>query len=179
MQDQIALKKSGCPFVGVKNHTGQNPVSGNWSLKTDPGRAGLNAIATRLFFLIDDDEDDREVFGLALKEVSDEAVCIACKDGKEGLALLSDRSLRPDHIFVDINMPLMSGQDCLREIRRLPHLKDVPVHMLTTASRVPDEQSYTVMGAQGIYTKPVRMVDLVSMLKTFYSHGVYGGEIST
>ncbi|HEX8039783.1 MAG TPA: response regulator [Chryseosolibacter sp.] len=186
MQDQIVLKKSGYFFtgagahaMGLKNHTGRNPLIRNWSAKNDAGSIRYNPITTRTFFLIDDDEDDREVFGLALKEVSKEAVCIACKNGKEALARLSDPSLRPDHIFVDINMPLMSGQECLREIRRLPHLRDVPVHMLTTASRVPDEQSYAVMGAQGIYTKPVRMVDLVSMLKTFYTNGGDGGEIST
>ena len=165
--------------MGVKNHTCQHSLATGWWLNKDSRSASSNPIAIRTFFLIDDDEDDREVFGLALKEVSKEAVCIACKNGKEGLARLSDLSLRPDHIFVDINMPLMSGQDCLREIRQLPHLRDVPVYMLTTASRVPDEHSYTVMGAQGIYTKPVRMVDLVSMLKTFYNDGTDSGEKST
>ncbi len=181
MQDRISLKNLNLSFfstirMGLKNHTSQNPLIDDLSLRSIMNRFRSHPMATGTFFLIDDDEDDREVFALALKEVSENAVCISCKNGKEALAQLSEPSLRPDHIFIDINMPLMSGKDCLREIRRLGHLKNVPVHMLTTATHVRDEQSYTAMGAQGIYTKPVRMVDLVSMLKNFYNNGTHSGE---
>jgi CheY-like chemotaxis protein len=122
-------------------------------------------MAKNTVLLIDDDEDDREIFELALKQASEDAICITLQSCKEALQLLSENSIRPDHIFLDINMPVMSGRECLVEIGKLDQLKDVPVYMYTTSSRMADRDSFLAMGAREMLNKPLKISDLVDMLK--------------
>lgn len=115
--------------------------------------------------LIDDDEDDREIFGIALKQACEEAVLVTSRGGKEALEILSRNALEPDYIFLDINMPVMAGKDCLREIRKLEHLNGTSIFMYTTSTHVSDRDEYLSMGAAEILNKPLRITDLVDMLK--------------
>jgi CheY-like chemotaxis protein len=61
--------------------------------------------------LVDDDEDDKEIFSLALTEANPSIKCVVASDGHEALSLLRDGSFIPDYIFLDLNMPLMSGKE--------------------------------------------------------------------
>jgi len=122
-------------------------------------------MADTTVLLIDDDEDDREIFGIALVQACEEAALITSRGGKEAMELLSKGKLQPDFIFLDINMPVMTGKDCLREIRKLGDLKGVPIYMYTTSTHVSDRNEYLSMGAQDILIKPFRIADLVAMLK--------------
>ena len=58
-------------------------------------------------FLIDDDIDDQEIFGLAIKEIDYSIQCTFANDGAEALQKLSTTALNflPDYIFLDLNMP--------------------------------------------------------------------------
>src|SRR5690348_12426970 len=84
--------------------------------------------------LIDDDPDDREIFGIALEEVDKVCRYITTENGIEALELLEDSTSIPDFIFLDLNMPLMDGKECLREIKKIPHLNRVPVIIYSTSS---------------------------------------------
>ena len=127
-------------------------------------------MADTTILLIDDDEDDREIFGIALKQANEQAVLVTSRGGKEALEVLSKKALQPDYIFLDINMPVMTGKDCLSEIRKLDHLKDAAIFMYTTSTHVADGDSYLAMGAKEILNKPLRIADLVSMLKRLIEH---------
>lgn len=115
--------------------------------------------------LIDDDEDDREIFGIALVQASEEAVLLTSRGGKEAMEILSVEKVRPDLIFLDINMPVMTGKDCLREMVKIDHLKGVPVYMYTTSTHVSDRDEYLSLGAKDILNKPLKITDLVNMIK--------------
>ena len=67
--------------------------------------------------LVDDDEDDAEIFSIALNEANPDIKCLTAADGLEALEMLRDPSFIPDYIFLDLNMPLMTGKECLVEIR--------------------------------------------------------------
>ena len=67
--------------------------------------------------LIDDDQDDQELFLMALERVDSQIKCSVANNGVEGLAALSDHFYTPTHIFLDINMPKMNGIECLQRIR--------------------------------------------------------------
>ena len=122
-------------------------------------------MAETTVLLIDDDEDDREIFGIALGQAAEEAVLITSRGGKEALEILSEKNLRPDYIFLDINMPAMTGKDCLREMVKFQHLQGVSVYMYTTSTQVSDRDTYLSMGARAILTKPLKVADLVDMLR--------------
>jgi len=59
--------------------------------------------------LIDDDDEDQEIFLSAVEEVSNSASCIAFSGATEALKKLATKDINPDVIFLDLNMPIMNG----------------------------------------------------------------------
>ena len=62
-------------------------------------------------------------------------VCLKANDGIDGYELLMDSQtyLSLDCIFLDINMPKMTGIELRVLIKNDERLKDIPVHMLSTS----------------------------------------------
>jgi len=83
--------------------------------------------------LIDDDFDDQELFGHALKHLDISVDCVTANDGVHAIEKLkSDSKLNPYFIFVDVNMPKMNGIECLVEIKKISRVKNVPVYLYST-----------------------------------------------
>jgi CheY-like chemotaxis protein len=76
-------------------------------------------------FLIDDDQDELTLFMDALNHVNIPYKCTWAKTGEQALQQLT--YLTPDIIFLDLNMPGMSGFECLAAIKQQPRLKACPV----------------------------------------------------
>jgi CheY-like chemotaxis protein len=112
---------------------------------------------------IDDDKDDYEIFSDALKIVHRGAICVYAPNGQYALKWLED--FVPDYIFLDINMPLMSGKECLREIKKIPKLKDIPVIVHSTTSLPREIRDFGNLGATDFMIKPTSFSDLVSRLQ--------------
>jgi CheY-like chemotaxis protein len=122
----------------------------------------------KICFLIDDDEDDREIFQLALQKLND-VKCITSLNGKDAIRKLGDENFNPDFIFLDLNMPMMNGRECLREIRKMKRLKTTPVYIYTTSSAEEDKAALAKLGATGFITKPASVQMLIEIL-TSYIH---------
>lgn len=109
----------------------------------------------RRVLLIDDDKDDAELFKEALEEVNATISFHHFKDAREALEKLSDdRISPPDIIFLDINLPVMSGWECLTRFKKTEHLSSVPVIMYTTSSLPREKDIAQELGAAGFITKP-------------------------
>jgi CheY-like chemotaxis protein len=105
--------------------------------------------------LIDDDRDDAELFKEALSEINSSIEFTHYEDSKEGLRNLLEKQNRlPDLIFLDINMPIISGWQCLAEFKKTDHLKDIPVIMFTTSSQPREREIAKELGATDFITKP-------------------------
>jgi CheY-like chemotaxis protein len=120
--------------------------------------------------LVDDDEDDREIFCLALAEADPTVKCIQAKDGREALNLLKDKSFVPDYIFLDLNMPLVNGKECLTEIRKQPHLNRVQVIIFSTSSSDRDIQETKQLGASAFIKKPPLLSTLAKNLSQVFNN---------
>ena len=84
-------------------------------------------------FLVDDDQDDRDLFTDALNELTIKSVVKTFNNGVDLMADLLDREKKlPDIIFLDLNMPLMNGEECLADIRREPELYAIPIVIYST-----------------------------------------------
>lgn len=118
--------------------------------------------------LVDDDEDDKEIFSMALNEANPAIDCRVASDGIEALKMLGDPSFIPDYIFLDLNMPLMSGKECLAEIRKRPHLNDTPVIIFSTSSSQKDILETRALGASSFITKPPLISTLAERLSEVF-----------
>jgi CheY-like chemotaxis protein len=115
----------------------------------------------RTFFIVDDDIDDQELFIEAVSEVDRSISCIPVSNCEEALAVLKNtKTDLPDMIFLDLNMPRLNGKQCLAELKRQVHLKDIPVIIYSTSSEKRDIEETTRLGAAHFLTKPNRFEDL-------------------
>lgn len=115
-------------------------------------------------FMIDDDSDDREIFGLALKSVDKTVKFVSTDDCKSALRQLKTQEVTPDCIFLDINMPGMNGVACLGELKKTASLKDIPVFMYSTHT---DEQTCKELldkGARECIRKQTELQQLQKMI---------------
>ena len=117
----------------------------------------------------DDDREDLDFFSEMLKIVDPEAACIHAKDGVEALEILSNLLLIPDYIFLDINMPIMDGKTCLKEIRKDSRFNDVPVVIYTTSSDPKEKAACLKLGATAFLFKPTTTETGVVSLSNFFT----------
>ena len=118
--------------------------------------------------LAEDDKDDRlflqEAALFLQTETKIEIECV--KDGVELMhTLLAPNLEPPDVIFLDINMPLKNGLECLHEIRNHPELEDLPVIIFTTSQRESEIDEAYDAGANIYLIKPHQFPVLTEMLK--------------
>ena len=116
--------------------------------------------------LIDDDRDDLELLEEAIKQVDDSVKCISylfCDDALR--KIINDHSLVPNYIFIDMNMPRLNGNQCLKQLRGDPKLKNVPITMLSTSMPAPVAEVLKENGASFTFEKPVNFEDYEPILK--------------
>ncbi len=111
---------------------------------------------------IDDDSDDCEFFQQALEAVSS-AAYMALHNPIEALQKLIDREVIPDIIFLDINMPLMSGIELLAELKKSETANNIPVIIFSTAPV--SSNLAKLLDAKDYVTKPSNFNDLKNILK--------------
>ncbi len=123
----------------------------------------------RNILLIDDDEDDQEIFLTALEKFDEGIKCTAIDNARDALQLLNSGKIAPELIFLDMNMPRMNGQQFLVEIKKDDHLSLIPVIILSTSSHMSTIQSAKASGAKEFFTKPDKFEDLIGILKSVLS----------
>lgn len=84
---------------------------------------------------------------------------IEASDGEVALSILHNHT--PDAILLDIKVPGVSGLGLLEIIKQIPHLRHVPVHMI---SGLDYRNNALKMGALGYLTKPVSMEKISAAL---------------
>ena len=103
--------------------------------------------------LADDDDDDRLLFTDVLTEFSKNSRLTFAHNGEHLMTLLRSEKL-PDVLFLDLNMPLKNGIECLEEIRGDEKLKDLPVVIFSTSSHPGTINQMYDIGAHLYVRKP-------------------------
>lgn len=120
--------------------------------------------------LIDDDEEDQEIFIDALKQVDALLHCAVAGDGEEAMALLNgDALVKPELIFVDMNMPKLNGKQVLAALKSSETTRDIPIIMYSTFFGPKDISEITTLGAAHHMVKATRFDELCSSLKRILS----------
>jgi DNA-binding response OmpR family regulator len=98
----------------------------------------LNVISQPYCFLIDDDLDDQDLFCYVLNEIDPNIRCEVANSGEEALdRFQAHPQLIPDFIFIDVNLVLMNGFVCLKELKKFNQLAHSKMIMYSTN---PDEK---------------------------------------
>src|SRR5512132_3959320 len=85
--------------------------------------------------LVDDDPDCRLLIRDAISECKVSNSVYEVTNGQEAIEFLERRGRwadapRPGLIYLDIEMPVMNGQETLKRIRGVPELRDIPIVMM-------------------------------------------------
>jgi CheY-like chemotaxis protein len=116
--------------------------------------------------IADDDEDDRTFFCEAMAELKMNNKLTLFNDGKDLIDYLSDPEIIMPHIlFLDLNMPYMSGFECLKLIRSNNRFKDVSIAIYSTSSSEKDIEETFIEGANIYIKKPDDFTKLKKVIK--------------
>lgn len=106
-------------------------------------------------FLADDDENDRLLFTDAFSELKTKTIVQTVNNGIELMKWLNEKDTRLPHlIFLDLNMPIKNGLQCLKEIRSNEKLKNISVAIYSTSNNQKDIEETFSNGANVYITKP-------------------------
>lgn len=116
--------------------------------------------------LADDDEDDRNFFNDAITDLKIKNKLTVFKNGKDLMDYLEHPdSPMPDILFLDLNMPCKTGNECLKEIRSNEKFKDISIAIYSTSSSDKDIEETFVGGANIYIKKPNDFSKLKKVLK--------------
>jgi two-component system chemotaxis response regulator CheY len=81
-------------------------------------------------------------------------------------ALVALNEFVPDIVFLDLNMPGVSGFDVLMFIKREPRLEQVPVVVVSSDDQPESIERANEAGASGYIIKPLSLDELEQTLKS-------------
>lgn len=87
------------------------------------------------------------------------------RDGREALA--QARSLNPDLIIMDIQLPHVSGLELIGQLKRDPALAAVPVMAVTAYAGKGDEDQIRAAGAEAYVAKPISVIKFIDLVGQF------------
>jgi two-component system response regulator len=123
--------------------------------------------------LVEDDPDDLELTMCALRGKNVSGRVQVARDGEEALDFLlgrgaydtRDLNCLPKLILLDLKLPKLDGLEVLEQIKCYPHIKSVPVVILTSSKQEKDiTQSYG-LGANSYIQKPVDFDEFQSTIE--------------
>lgn len=88
---------------------------------------------------------------------------LSAGDGEEALLLASEQV--PSLVLLDWMLPLMSGLEVCRQMRRNPKTRDIPIIMLTARGEEADKVRGLNSGADDYIAKPFSPTELVARMR--------------
>jgi CheY-like chemotaxis protein len=112
------------------------------------------------------DDDVRNVFALTSALERHGMAVVYAENGREGIDTL-EQNPDVDLVLMDIMMPDMDGYAIMREIRRNPDLRTLPILALTAKAMKGDREKCLQAGASDYIAKPVNTDQLLSLLRVW------------
>ncbi|MFH1782590.1 MAG: response regulator [Candidatus Omnitrophota bacterium] len=107
--------------------------------------------------VVDDEEDVRKLLKIRLER--EDCLVLLAEDGEVCLKI-AERD-KPDLIILDIVMPNMDGYTALKELRRLPSTKDIPVIMFSGKEEDKVRDLFAFQKIDGYIEKPFELDTLI------------------
>jgi len=123
-------------------------------------------------YYADDDLDDTFLFQKALKEIGVNCELSTYTSGIELMSHLQNTFIYPSIIFLDINMPLKNGLECLTEMKQLQGLNNIAVIIISTSSSDVFKEKALSLGASDYIQKPSSFAELKEKIRTVITSAV-------
>jgi DNA-binding response OmpR family regulator len=113
--------------------------------------------------LIDDDKDELDIFTNALNRIPVDFVCTQVLNADEAIQTFKHQV--PDFIFIDYNMPLKNGIECLEDLKKIKELQNT--RFIIYSNFISDDVSIKAreLGADICMKKPYLISTLSQRLK--------------
>ncbi|NIJ44579.1 two-component system sensor histidine kinase/response regulator [Wenyingzhuangia heitensis] len=118
---------------------------------------------TPKILIVDDQQKNIQVLGSLLKDQN--YIIGVATDGQKAVDTLK-KTKDFDLILLDVNMPVMDGFEACLEIRKIEHLKKIPVIFLTAMTEENQIIKGFEVGGQDYVTKPFNARELLQRVKT-------------
>jgi CheY-like chemotaxis protein len=112
------------------------------------------------------DDDARNIFALSIVLENQDMEILSATNGRQAIELIQhtdDLAI----VLMDIMMPEMDGYQTMREIRRLPEFRALPILALTAKAMKGDREKCLEAGASDYIAKPVDPNELLSLLRVW------------
>jgi CheY-like chemotaxis protein/signal transduction histidine kinase/CHASE3 domain sensor protein len=117
------------------------------------------------------EDDVRNIFALSSVLEPKGATVEIARNGLEALDALTRSSRSPagaiDMVLMDIMMPEMDGFTAMREIRKRPEWKKLPIIALTAKAMKDDQEKCLAAGANDYIAKPLDVEKLLSLVRVW------------
>lgn len=125
------------------------------------GKSRLNARAGTRILVVDDSATIVALLGRMLRQ--NDYTVLEAEDAETGLALA--RSDAPELIFLDIVLPGMDGFAALRQLRRDPQTRDIPVIMISGNEQATEQFYVHRIGADDFMKKPFARAEVFARIE--------------
>jgi two-component system response regulator len=121
--------------------------------------------------LVEDDPGDVMLTKKILEDVKIALQLEVVNDGVEAMAYLRRETpyadaIRPDLVFLDLNMPKKDGCAVLKELQQDTALRSIPVVVLTTSDSDSDIERAYDLGANCYITKPMGLDQFANVIRS-------------
>ena len=112
------------------------------------------------------DDDARNIFALTTVLENQDMDVVSATNGRQAIDIIqttADLSV----VLMDIMMPEMDGYETMREIRKDPRFRTLPILALTAKAMKGDREKCLQAGASDYIAKPVNTDQLLSLLRVW------------
>jgi HAMP domain-containing protein/signal transduction histidine kinase/CheY-like chemotaxis protein len=121
-------------------------------------------LAGRKVLIVDDDM--RNIFALSTVLEEHDMVIASADNGRDAITMLQEDP-GVEIVLMDIMMPEMDGMETMREIRKVPRLKNLPIVAVTAKAMKGDREKCIEAGAWDYLSKPVDPEQLLAVLRAW------------
>jgi signal transduction histidine kinase/CheY-like chemotaxis protein/HAMP domain-containing protein len=112
------------------------------------------------------DDDMRNIFALSTVLEEHDMATVSADNGRDAIRILRQEK-GIDIVLMDIMMPEMDGMDTMREIRKIPQLKNLPIVAVTAKAMKGDREKCIEAGAWDYLSKPVDTEQMLAVLRAW------------
>lgn len=121
----------------------------------------------KFILIVDDNEVNRQVLMIQCHNLGMKTMVAA--SGSEALLILKNQE-KPDLVVLDMQMPGMDGVSLAKQIRLLPHCRDLPLILLSSIGHASVQSSLREINWAATVSKPVKLSQLGDILASVCQH---------